>query len=184
MIYSRVQNKFELKLLRSYWIKDDGLTDNNDLCSHGIVHLEIGDETLSDINTDGWCTTAAGLHLMRNLYSNYNPGDFEGQLIPCCGHLMFFNEDGSRIEIYGCNSGIDWKIRHTNNFVELNTEKGESIIIDFNLYKTAILNFASEVEAFYGNPSKKIIPDNELDRDTFEMFWIEWNSLKSEIVKF
>lgn len=177
-----MDSTFEIRILKQHWIKDDGLEDRNDLCSHARIYVKIGNETLSDIDTAGWCTTAAGLHLMRTLYSNYTPGDFDAQLIPCCGHFMYFNEDGSRVEIGGCPSGIDWNVNHYNYDIELTTKNGNSIKIDFYTYKNVILNFVAEVEAFYGNPNKKIKPDNDFERDTFEMFWIEWNSLKNDII--
>ncbi|MFD2603783.1 hypothetical protein [Flavobacterium suzhouense] len=118
---------------------------------------------------------------MRTLYSDYKPGDFEAQLIPCCGHLMYFNEDGSRVEIYGCPTGIDWKVNHINSHVELITDNAISTTIDFNTYKTQIINFVSDIEAFYGSPNKKILPEDELGRDAFKLFWIEWNSLKIKL---
>ena len=89
-----MNNPFELKIIRHHWVKDDGINDRDDLCSHGVLFVRIGTEILSDENTGSWCTTAAGLHLMRTLYSDYSPGDYTGQLIPCCGHFMTLSEDG------------------------------------------------------------------------------------------
>jgi len=170
---------FELKLLKSQWIKDDGKNDLNDLCSHGTLYLRIGDEILSDTNTPEWCTSVAALHLMRTLSSDYDPqNNYLAQLIPCCGHEMYYDETGSKVEIHGCPKGIDWRVVHYNTFVELITENGSSIKIDNSKYKSVVLNFVSEVETFYGNPYQKIIPDDALIKDTFELFWKEWNRLK------
>lgn len=174
-----MQNTFELKILRSHWINDDGLNDFNDLCSYGVLHLQIGEEILSDINTAAWCTTAAGLHLMKALFSDYSSGDYCTQLIPCCGHEMYYNEDGIQVEIWGCPAGIDFQIIHRENHVELITVNGTTSTIDISNFKRKILNFVNDVESFYGNPDDKIIIDKQ--EDIFKLFWKEWSQLKSKL---
>ena len=177
-----MNNPFELKIIRHHWVKDDGINDRDDLCSHGVLFVRIGTEILSDENTGSWCTTAAGLHLMRTLYSDYSPGDYTGQLIPCCGHFMTLSEDGIHADIHGCPNGINWQVNHTENMVELTTESGIKSIILLEEYKTAVLEFANSVETFYGNPKLKILPDDELGKNGFKLFWNEWNSLKNPIL--
>lgn len=173
-----MQNTFELKLLRSHWINDDGLNYFNDLCSYGVLHLQIGEEILSDINTAAWCTTVAGLHLMRSLFSDYAPGNYSAQLIPCCGHEMYYSEDGTKVEIFGCPVGIDFNIIHKKNYVELITASGTTVTIETYYFINTILTFANDVEAFYGNPDDKILPDDKFTADTFKLFWTEWNELR------
>lgn len=139
-------------------------------------------EILSNENTGSWCTTAAGLHLMRTLYSDYSPGDYTAQLIPCCGHFITTNKDGIHADIHGCPSGIDWTVNNTNEMVELATELGAKTTIPFEEYRKVILEFANSVETFYGDPKLKVLPDDELEKNGFKFFWNEWNSLKNPIL--
>ena len=168
---------FELKILRQHWIKDDGLNDSTDLCSHGQVYLRIGDEVLSDKNSGSWTLTAAGLFMMRTLTIDCTSGELENFLLPCCGHFMVFNEDGKNVEIPGCVSGVDWGVNHDGTTVLLTTEAGNETITPFDDYRKAIVAFVKEVEAFYGNPENKVI-DDDYDREMFELFWNEWHELK------
>ena len=178
-----MNNPFELKIIRHHWVKDDGINDREDLCSHGVLFIRIGKEILSDENTGSWCTTAAGLHLMRTLYADYDPGDYAGQLIPCCGHFIIPNVDGIRADVHGCFTGIDWIVNHDEGMVELITESGIKTTIPLEDYKKVILEFANSVETFYGNPKLKVLPEDELEKNGFELFWNEWHSLKVSLFK-
>ena len=175
-----MSNLFELKIMRQHWIKDDGTYDNEDLCSHGLIYLKIGDEILSDTETGSWTTTAAGLHLLRTLYSDYHSGDYAGQLIPCCGHFMIPSNDNTRADIFGCPNGIDWSVYHKENMVEIITDKGANITIAFDDYRKSIIDFVSDVELFFGNPKDKVIPDDDLTKNAFNLFWTEWHALKKQ----
>jgi len=51
-------------------------------------------------------------------------------------------------EVYigSCPTGIDWEVKHEKGIVILKTEKGATAKIDFNYYKTQVLNFVDEVK--------------------------------------
>lgn len=175
-----MSSQFELRIIRQHWIKDDGLDDKEDLCSHGRIYLKIGDEILSDTEIGSWTTTASGLHLLRTLYSDYHPGDYAGQLIPCCGHFMIPNNYGSRADIFGCPNGIDWNVQHKDNMIDIRTDNGTNITIAFDDYRKNIMDFVSDVELFFGNPNDKVMPDDDLTRSAFNLFWTEWHALRNK----
>jgi hypothetical protein len=103
--------EFEIRILRQHWIKDDGLDDKTDLCSHGVLYLKIGNEILSH----SWCISVSGLYLLRTLKQDYSIGDFDNYLVPCCGHFMIPNDEIDYVLICGCNNGIDWNVKHENS---------------------------------------------------------------------
>lgn len=173
--------KLELKILRQHWIKDEGKSDNKDLCSHGEVLLKIGEEQLSDRSSGSWTLSVSALFLMRTLVDDYKTGDFGNQLLPCCGHFMFIEEETNGLHILGCPNGIDWDVKHHKNIVELTTEKGNSTIIPSDEYRNSIINFVEEVEDFYGNYKEKELPDDQHTEEAFRQFWKEWNELKEQI---
>ena len=175
--------EFEIKILRQHWIKDDGLDDKADLCSHGELYLKIGDEVLSDSESDSWCLSASGLYLLRTLKQDYSVGDFDNYLVPCCGHFMIPNDEKDYVLIFGCNNGIDWNVRHENKMIELTTEKGNKTKIPIEFYINQIIDFTDLVEQFYGNPNEKEVPKDDFDQNGFRQFWTEWKNLKAEFKK-
>ena len=175
-----MKQEFEITILRQHWINDDGFEDKSDLCSHGALYIRIGDEVLSDLESDSWTLTAAGLYLLRTLKTDYNILDFGNDLIPCCGHCLIPDDNKNYVTIMGCIEGIDWNIKHENENVKLTTKKGTIAIIPFKLYKDLILDFTDKVEFFYGDPNEKEVPDEEFDQNGFRQFWAEWTELKTE----
>lgn len=171
------QLDFEIRMLRQHWISDDGQYDKADKCSHGKVYVRIGSEVISDEKSGSWATTSSALYLMRTLEQDCKPGELSNQLLPCCGHYIIPKEEGrNQILVIGCPNGIDWSVKHLNGEVILTSEKGTEGKISFEAYRHMVIKYANEVEAFYGDPSKKV-PD-ESDRKGFEQFWAEWRELK------
>ena len=176
----KTESVFEIKILRQHWIKDDGLDDKCDLCSHGELFLKIGNTVLSNSESDSWALSATGLYLLRTLTDDYSIGDFENYLLPCCGHFMIPDDNKNYVIIQGCNLGIDWNIKHINKTVEIITENGDKAIIGFEEYKTKILDFTDEIELFYGDPNQKVVPEDDFDQNAFRQFWAEWTELKTK----
>lgn len=174
-------NDFELKIVRQHWIKDDDTYDEHDLCSHGEIFLKIGVEELSSKESGSWCLSAAGLFLLRTIGKDYNIGDFDNFLIPCCGHIMFYDFDTKRLNVLGCNSGIDFRVKHLKDKVQLTTEQKIKTIIPFEVYKTDVLKFIAEVEKFYDKPDNKNVPQEDVYlKQGFQKFWQEWDDLKTK----
>lgn len=168
---------FEIKIIRQYWIKDDGKDDKEDLCSHGEVFIQIGEEILSDYGS----LTATGLYLLRTLEMDYVIDQFASQLVPCCGHFWIPDENGEDyVVIVGCQSGVDWTITHKNQTVIFESEKGSIGKLSFDEYKNMVLKFTDEIEQFYGNSDDKKVPNDEFEQKGFKQFWNEWKTLKNK----
>ncbi len=173
-------NVFKIKILRQHWIKDDGENDIEDLCSHGELFLQIGNKVLSDTESGSWTLSATGLYLLRTLNIDYSKGDFDNQLIPCCGHMIIPSDDKNYVTIWGCPEGIDFSIKHNNGNVIITYKKEIKAITSFENYKTQILDLTDEIEIFYGDPNKKDVPKDEFEQKGFKQFWSEWTELKTK----
>lgn len=174
------EEEFVLKIIRQHWIKDDGIFDCEDVCSHGEVFVKIANEILSDEHSGSWSLSTAGLYLLRSLNQDCDFNQFSNQLIPCCGDFMIPDENGDNyVTILGCPKGIDFKITHREGFVHLETINSSKIQMPFNLYKNSIIKFVNLVEEFYGNLDNKKVED-EMYRKCFKQFWAEWYELKNK----
>jgi hypothetical protein len=170
---------FEIRILRQYWIRDDGKDDKDDCCSHGEVYIRIGSEELSNKETGAWSLSTAGLYLLRSLGQDCQFDEFSNQLVPCCGHMVIPDENiVNFVQIIGCPSGIDWEIVHKGCKVTFKSEKGSTAELPFDEYRNMIIEFTDQIESFYGSPSEKNVLGDDLDKDGFDQFWAEWRDLK------
>lgn len=177
------QIDFDIKILRQHWIKDDGNDNKDDLCSHGEIYIRIGNEIISNQESGSWCLSATGLYLLRTVEHDYKIDQFGSQLVPCCGHFMIPNDEGRNyVTIIGCPTGLDWSIKHLNNDVIFQSQKGTEGKLSLNDYKTLVLDFVSEVTAFYGNPNEKNLPEEQFELEAFNQFWAEWDELERRLV--
>ncbi|MGL4582101.1 MAG: hypothetical protein ACRCVU_03855 [Flavobacterium sp.] len=171
-------NQFIIKVSNLHWIKN---TDEEyDLCAHGDVFLQIGYEVVSNEHTLDVTVSATALYLLRSLTENLNEHNHDSQLIPCCGHFMYFDEN-ERLVIGGCPSGIDWTIEHINDTeIKHTSDKGTEVIINKDEYREIVYAFADEVQNFYRESKSKILPTDEFSRDGYLGFWKEWNRLRNK----
>ncbi len=174
-----VNEQFDIRILDLHWVKRDG-DDPTDQCAHGAVYLRVGEEIVSDIGNGDWTVSATALNLMRTLDKDYTPGDFAGQLIPCCGFNMYARNAGDGVDICGCPGGIDWTIWHDGDSVVHITNAGEKAVIDIPEYRKKVLLFVDEVELFYRLSKPKEIPTDIEERKGVEAFWAEWHILKQK----
>lgn len=173
-------NTFTVTILNHHWIRGEA-DDRNDLCSHGFVFAQIGDEIICDRDTLDVTTSAASLHLLRTLTKDYIPNNFSWHLLPCCGHFIIASDDLNTADVYGCNSGVDWEVKHTDDgYITLTSLNGTVATVTFQHYKSQVLAFADTVRFFYSNSSKKILPDDDFDRNGYIAFWNEWISLRNK----
>ncbi|MNK22883.1 hypothetical protein D3C87_411650 [compost metagenome] len=168
---------FELRIIDLHWINDECAV--SDLCAHGHVYLKIGNEIVCDKETLDVTVSATALYLMRTLSSNYKEGDYDNQLLPCCGHF-YFSTAVDEVYIGGCPSGIDWTIEHLDGNVKHTTKNNEICSVAFEDYKTAVLAFADIVAGFYNDSEPKELPIDEFDARGYEAFWNEWNNLRNK----
>ncbi len=171
---------FELRLLDTHWIK--GCDNSTDLCAHGHVFVKIGEEVISNAEMFDVCVSAAALHLMRTIKISYKKNDFASQLIPHCGHFIVPDESKTFSIIIGCPSGIDWTINQAKcDKVEHVSDNGQKVLIDKEDYKNIVFRFADQVEEFYKSSSPKKLPDDDVTKEGYLMFWKEWRKLRNEI---
>jgi hypothetical protein len=90
----------------------------------------------------------------------------------------------------GCPISIDWDVKHEGNYAIIENiekvptaNKNDVIIyeflksnIEFTIYKDRILLFAEEVKHFFSYTKGKLFA-SEYDRETYNNFWSEFNSL-------
>lgn len=177
----KTENQFELKLLELHWLNNSD--EQTDLCCHGKVFVKIGDEIVCDKDSLEVTVSATALYFLRTINKDYKIDDFKNQLLPCCGHFLYAIKD-DLVDIGGCPNGIDWTIIHTKDSkVKLISEKGSIAIIEKDVYKKLVLDFADKVESFYQNSLPKIIPDDDFDRKGYLAFWSEWRNLRQEFSK-
>ena len=101
------------------------------------------------------------------------------QMLPCCGHFLIAYDNLSRVEIVGCNSGIDWSVLHEVDSVRLLTESGGDVMIPLEEYRRAVFAFADEIEQFYRESKPKKIPADEFAKNGYLAFWEEWKNLRN-----
>ncbi|EPC08639.1 hypothetical protein [Myroides odoratimimus] len=174
-----IDTPFNIKVSNLHWLNN--IDDESDLCAHGDVFLKIGDEVISNDLTQGVTVSATALYLLRSLTEDLNESNHDSQLIPCCGFLMYFDEQ-ERLVIGGCPTGIDWTIEHLpHHKVRHISENGTEAIIDKNEYQKIVYTFVDEIENFYKNSSPKKLPTNNLEKDTYLALWKEWRKLRDNI---
>jgi hypothetical protein len=167
--------EFSIEITEMHWLFQEDI--HADLCAHGKVKIEIGNEIIAPIKEDeDWTISATALFLLRTLERNHTKENQVGEhLIPCCGHFIIFTDDLDEVYVGGCANGIDWEVIHENENIKLKTESGNETIVDFELYKTQVLKFADKVEQFYKDSGEKKISEDEYERIGYAEFWNEWN---------
>jgi len=160
---------FSTDIQRLYWLSDDGKDDPNDLCLHGNVVIYIGNERFEEDCT----VSATALYLLKSLTEDHVDLYTGEQLLPCCGHCFFVNEESDTVWNGGCPNGIDWYVRHTNSGVELETKNGTTVVMPMDEYRAVVVAFADQIKEYYENSQPKT-PEDELDRIWYPVFWREW----------
>ena len=155
---------FKIELENLCWI--DGTLDNpKDLCLHGDVTVQIGDETFKYNAT----VSATALYLLKTVSQNHIIYK-ENQMLPCCGDLLIANDDLSNVDIYGCPNGIDWTVIHNGGNVKIVTENNKETIVNINDYIEEVYKLADKVDSFYKKCTNKILPDDEFNRNGYIAF--------------
>lgn len=152
------------------WI-NGGFDDPKDLCLHGSAEAVIGDETFK-YN----CTVSSTvLYLLKSLTQDHIIYK-ENQMLPCCGHSLFINDDRKTVEVIRCSNGIDWSVIHKDGEIMLVTESGNEVFVDYEDYKRQVFEFADKVEAFYNSCKPKDLSEcDNYDKTAYKIFWQEWH---------
>ncbi|MBC8589895.1 DUF3885 domain-containing protein [Wansuia hejianensis] len=163
---------FEIKIKKFYWI--DGSQDSKeDLCLHGDLEIRLNDQIVEYSPT----VSAAGLRLLRSLLADHHVGKGE-HLFPCCGNIIIANEEGNKVEIIGCDQGLDWSVKHEAGLVTIEADENIKTTYYYLQYKKEVLNFIKQVEDFYKKAGKRILPEDKMEREGYLAFWKEWEDLK------
>lgn len=166
---------FSLHLSDLHWLP--GSDETEDLCLHGHAAVMIGDELLEYDAT----VSATALYLLKSTREDHILGAGL-QMLPCCGHFLIANEEKTRVEIVGCDSGVDFSVIHEGDGVRLATESGSCVCIPLSEYRAAVFAFADEIERFYQESKPKRIPTDKFEKDGYLAFWAEWRSLREGAV--
>jgi len=158
---------FRIEVTDFAWICEPG-HDSEDLCLHGHVTVNIGNDLIEDTGT----VSASALRFLRTLTEDHIPGN-EEQLIPCCGHFLLANDDLSEVEIIGCPFGTDWEVRHLNDGVIITVDSGNETFVPMDVYRREVYRFADKVESYYAQCSRKK-PYDAFAQRGYEAFWNEW----------
>lgn len=164
---------FRIEIQKSYWIqgRED---DPKDLCLHGDVVVQIGEEECSFQDA---AISAAGLFLLRSLVEDHIMDGIE-HMIPCCGHAMYsMNDRLDEVEIIGCSSGIDWSVIHEERKIKLLTKVGNRVEVSLCEYAKVVLEFTDQVERAYQVATPKV-PYDHYEEAGYKAFWNEWNRRK------
>lgn len=166
---------FSIVIKRFYWI-DDSADNPDDLCLHGDVIVNIGNERFETSCT----VSATALYLLKTLNENHIINE-DNQMLPCCGHFYIPNETNDTVHISGCPNGIDWTILHVQNGVEITTESGAKTFIGMDAYQKAVFDFADKVAQYYKHCSPKTIPAEDFERKGYIAFWNEWSARRGAL---
>jgi hypothetical protein len=170
------QADFEIRLVSIKWLNE--VDEQKDYCAHGKVFVRIGDEIITaEPDLEDWTVSATALNLMRTAFRNYKPGDFAGQLVPCCGFDMLA-EDDRHVHIHCCPVGHDWEIIHEDDRIIMRSANGTIAVIGVEEYRSQVRAFADRVREFYQDSKPKAIAEEECDRKGYTAFWNEWEDLR------
>jgi hypothetical protein len=158
-----------------HWIQGSA-DDPADLCAHGGVRFELGDEVLLDGSRE-YTVSAAALYLLRTLHRAHTTADPVGdQLFPCCGFAMY-DVGGPDVAIVSCPNGDDFEVLHdqsANRVIVRSRDRSWGVPMED--WRVAVFGFADLVMAFYDACTQKA-PVAE-DGPGFERFLEEWRRLR------
>ncbi len=157
---------FKLEILGKYWLPS--MPEEEDLCLHGEVRVQIGEDVLQDEVS----LSAAALHLLRSVTEEHDP-DVLAKLFPTDGFCWTPDGEGS-IYLGGCpNGGFDGYVTHEDDAVRIALEGLPAVRIPLTEYRAEVFAFADKVEAFFRQSKPKIVI-GELDKLWYPLFWEEW----------
>ena len=164
---------FQIKIEKLYWV-DKSDKNPHDLCLHGDITIKLDNQNYYEEEST---LSAAALYLLKSLTKNHIAGK-EIYLFPHCGHTIIPNEELDTVQIYGCDTGLDWTILHEKNHIRIVTEDRHEAQLDFKEYQKTVFDFADQIESYYKKNDPKIFFD-EFDQKGYSAFWTEWNRLRN-----
>jgi hypothetical protein len=124
--------------------------------------------------------SAAALFMLRTIESDYGLERIDASsnyLIPHCGHTAWLCGENGRLEVLGCNDGVDIRVEHVvSGYVRLTSGTLGTDVPEAE-WKAAVVGFAEQVKAFYRRSLPKESIDDQFDRQGWSAFWSEYDSL-------
>ena len=87
---------------------------------------------------------------------------------------MYEQSDTDDVLIMGCDSGLDFDVRHRDREVEIRLKDQAAITMPAVEWRAAVLAFSEAIQAFYASSSSKQ-PGDQIDARGYEVFCAEWN---------
>lgn len=165
---------FEIKIKKLYWI-DGSANNKEDLCLHGDLEIRLNDQIVEYSPS----VSAAGLRLLRSLDNGHVGGNGE-HLFPCCGDTLIANAELDKVEIIGCDEGLDWSVYYHHGFVTIDTNDNLKTTYYYLQYKREVLKLVEQIEEFYKQAGDRVLPEDKMLKDGYIAFWNEWKDLKEQ----
>ncbi|WP_053978594.1 hypothetical protein [Mangrovimonas xylaniphaga] len=168
---------FKIKILDQYWI-DKNPNNKTDLCSHGLIQLEIGETIIIDELDNDWTLNTAGLMLLRTINNSHDTNS-SFPIIQHCGQLAML----------GCPISVDWQVSHKNGNVvisdprKLLTTDSKDLInysigqvnVERKTYIREIVRFCDEIKRFFKDKNRDFT--DEYYKSEWSGFWQEFDDL-------
>lgn len=155
-----------------HWLYNE---ESTDLCAHGGVRVLLDGGVVLECGTsdDGFTLSTAALHLLRTIDRNYKPdSDVSGQLIPCCGHWMFFDQDLNEVVNSPCPNGVEGSILHAGDSVTVSLADNPPFVVTGDEWKRAVHEFSAQVRDFHFAVPRDA--SNQMDAEWYPHFTAEW----------
>lgn len=168
---------FKIRILEQYWI-DEKAECKTDLCSHGLLYLEIGDQIIANETDGDWTISTAGLMLLRTINTEHTV-DENYPIVQHCGQLGML----------GCPISIDWTVIHKGESVIIqdvkkypSTDKKDvieyevsKIDIERKKYIREVVRFCDSIKLFFVNQEKEFI--SQYEKEEWIGFWSEFDKI-------
>lgn len=178
-----MNNTFSLDILKQGWLQEN--LAESDLCSHGEIFLQIGEQIITN-GEECYGISESALALLRTTLSDHSPENSvaEKLIFHGCGTILMI----------GCNIGIDWTVRHVGENVELSnvtkfignsdneivTYPQLNLTVPLIQYKAEIERFALKAKSLFDGVPKKV-SENKLYPNKYQLFWKEYADLLGAI---
>jgi len=163
-----------LSLLEIHWL--DAPNPLDDQCAHGTVEMSVCGKLLVSREDGEITVSAAALNLLRTLENDHTlelPVSEGGQLFPCCGFNVWLAGERFPVMVWGCPTGVDVEVLHTSAGVTIRGKGTESTVPE-HAWRSAVVDFARSVLAFYEHEAPRNPIEDHNDRDGWHAFWKEY----------
>lgn len=160
--------RLEIEPVELHWLNTEN--PGQDLCAHGGVKVRFEGNEVFRTKESGLSVSTGAVYLLRCLCADHLNTD-EEHLFPCCAFEMRVDA-GRVVNVTGCGHGEDWRIAHDGNQVRLHFYGGLCVEVSAQEWRDAVLEFSSDVRAFYFREMKR---PGHGDSEWFDAFVTEWS---------